>query len=194
MSAPKEARPSSGSADLVAAVLARLSEAGVQSDDPIVPIVVGLAELGDATRGHAVAFTEAVAAFEGAAREDRLRMRQAAERCNAETLKLEKVFGTMEIRAHNMVTQVIETMADQVADKMRDRMVIVEREYNRHALWRRAGVLLAAVLVIFGVGCGVMRYADRHAVGLWNHCIENAYTDPKTGGQWCNVGAPLGSQ
>jgi hypothetical protein len=169
--------------------------AGVEDGDPLAACITCLKAamecsaaitLEGEARVHA-----AVAAFEGAAREDRLRMRQATQHCNAETMKLDKMFGTMEIRSHNMVTTVVETMANQVADKMRDRMVIVERQYNRRALWRRAGVLLAAVLAIFSVGCGVMRYADRHAVRLWDQCFEHPYSDRETGAQWCNVGAPL---
>jgi len=131
----------------------------------------------------------AIAALESAAREDRLRMRQATDRCTAETLKLERTFGTMEVRAHNLVTQTIHSMADQVAAKMRDRMVIVERQHNRIAVWRRAGVLAMAVVTIFGVGFAVARYNDSNAVDLLARCLAHPFVDTQTGGLVCEVGS-----
>jgi hypothetical protein len=178
--------PTDGSA-VAAEISSALARAGVGEDDPIRPVFAGLIELFERVREEAKVVKETRQASEAGI----ALMKKATERCNAETMKLNKMFGTMEIRSHNMVTTVVETMANQVADKMRDRMVIVERQYNRRALWRRAAVLLAAVLAIFSVGCGAMRYADRHAVRLWDKCFEHPYSDRVTGAQWCDVGAPL---
>jgi len=131
-----------------------------------------------------------LAALEIVTREDRLRMKQATERCTVETLKLERMFGTMEVRSHNLVTQTIHSMADQVAERMRDRMVIVERRHNRIALWRRAGVLTAAVAVIFLVGFVAAEYSDRGAITLMDRCMAHPFVNSDTGGLVCDVGSP----
>ena len=131
-----------------------------------------------------------VAALESATREDRLRMKQATERCTVETLKLERMFGTMEVRSHNLVTQTIHSMADRVAEQMRDRMVIVERRHNRVALWRRAGVLTAAVTAIFLVGFVAAEYSDRDATSLMDRCMAHPFVNAQTGGLVCDVGSP----
>jgi hypothetical protein len=199
---PAGPAPSSQALSDLRAALDRMDRAaraaGVENDDALGAWIASLkaalecsatiALTGEA-RVHA-----AIAALEGAAREDRLRMRQATERCTAETLKLERTFGTMEMRSHNMATQIIQSMANQVAEKMRDRVVIVERQHNRIALWRRAAVLTALVLVIFGVGSATMRYIDRQALELWGSCITHPLIDPKTGQQYCALGPPLAGQ
>jgi hypothetical protein len=123
------------------------------------------------------------------AREDRLRMKAAVELCEAATQKLEATYGTMEIRSHNLMTQTIHSMAGQVADRMREQMVIVERRHNRVALWRRAGLLTAVVILIFGVGFGVARYADQAGVALLDRCLTNPLVDSQTGGLLCALGA-----
>ena len=129
-------------------------------------------------------------ALEIVTREDRLRMKQATERCTVETLKLERMFGTMEVRSHNLVTQTIHSMADRVAEQMRDRMVIVERRHNRIALWRRAGVLTAAVAAIFLVGFVAAEYSDRGAITLMDRCMAHPFVNSDTGGLVCDVGSP----
>lgn len=131
-----------------------------------------------------------LAALEIVTREDRLRMKQATERCTVETLKLERMFGTMEIRSHNLVTQTIHSMADRVAEQMRDRMVIVERRHNRIALWRRAGVLTATVAAIFLVGFVAAEYSDRDATSLMDRCMAHPFVNAQTGGLVCEVGSP----
>jgi hypothetical protein len=131
-----------------------------------------------------------LAALEIVTREDRLRMKQATERCTVETLKLERMFGTMEVRSHNLVTQTIHSMADRVAEQMRDRMVIVERRHNRIVLWRRAGVLTAAVAAIFLVGFVAAEYSDRGAITLMDRCMAHPFVNSDTGGLVCDVGSP----
>jgi hypothetical protein len=59
---------------------------------------------------------------ESVVREDRLRMKQATERCTAETQKLEAAFGTLGLRAQHLVTETISNPANQVAEQMHDRM------------------------------------------------------------------------
>jgi hypothetical protein len=131
-----------------------------------------------------------VTALECAAREDRQRMKQATEKCTAETLKLERTFGTMEVRAHNLVTQTIHSMADRVAEQMRDRMVIVERRHNRVALWRRAGVLTGAVAAIFAIGFAAAEYSNSNATSFLDRCMAHPFVNTQTGGLVCEVGSP----
>ena len=167
--------------------------AGVEPDEPlgtwIGTLKVALESSATVTLGGEARIQAALAGLENASREDRLRLKQATERCAAETLKLERTFGTMEVRSHHLVTQTIHSMADQVAERMRDRMVIVERRHNRVALWRRAGVLTAAIVVIFGVGFATARYSDRDAVSLLDRCLAHPFVNTQTGGLVCEVGA-----
>ena len=100
------------------------------------------------------------------------------------------MFGTMEVRSHNLVTQTIHRMADRVAEQMRDRMVIVERRHNRIALWRRAGVLAATVVGIFLVGFAAAEYSDRDATDLMDRCMAHPFVNAQTGGLVCEVGSP----
>ena len=82
------------------------------------------------------------------------------------------------------------SLADQVAEQMRDRMVIVERRHNRAALWRRAGVLAAVVVAIFIVGFATAEYSDRNATSFLDRCMAHPFVNTQTGGLVCEVGAP----
>ena len=178
------------SAETTAAVQARLAAVGIPSDDPIVPIVAGLAEMVETTRLYGKAINGSLDRLQQAAAAERAAMKAATEHCRSVTQKLESTFGTMEVRAHNLVTQTIHSMADRVAEQMRDRMVIVERRYNRIALWRRAGVLTAAVTAIFLVGFVAAEYSDRDATNLMDRCLAHPLVNAQTGGLVCDVGSP----
>jgi hypothetical protein len=175
--------------DIAAAVRARLSAAGIPSDDPIVPIIAGLAEMVETTGRHASVFSGALSRLDAAIKAERTAMKAATEHCVATTQKLEATYGTMEIRSHNLMTQTIHTMAGQVADRMREQMVIVERRHNRVALWRRAGLLTAVVILIFGLGFGAARYADQEGVALLDRCLAHPLMDSQTGGLLCALEA-----
>ena len=163
-----------------------LARAGIREDDPIKPVFAGLVDLFERVRREAAE----VRGTRQAAEAGIALMKKATERCTAETLKLERMFGTMEVRSHNLVTQTIHSMADRVAEQMRDRMVIVERRHNRVALWRRAGVLTAAVTAIFLVGFVAAEYSDRNATDLMDRCMAHPLVNAQTGGLVCEVGSP----
>lgn len=163
-----------------------LTKAGVRDDDPIRPVFTGLIILFERVRREA----EVVKGMRQAAEASIALMKRATERCNAETLKLERTFGTLEIRSHHFVTQTVQSMADQVAEKMRDQMVIVERRHNRIVLWRRAGFLTAVVVAIFIAGFAAARYGDSDTLSMMNRCLAHPFVDTGTGGLVCEVGAP----
>lgn len=173
--------------DLVTAEIeSALARVGIREDDPIRPVFAGLIDLFERVRREAAE----VKGTRQAAEAGITLMKKATERCTAETLKLERMYGTMEIRSHNLVTQTIHSMADKVAEQMRDRMVIVERHHNRIALWRRAGVLTAAVTAIFLVGYVAAEYSDRDAITLMDRCMAHPFVNADTGGLVCDVGSP----
>lgn len=196
--APSSATPDPGALVELRAALDRMDRAacaaGVERDEPlgtwIETLKTALELSASVALGGEARIQVALASLESAGREDRLRMKQATERCTAETLKLERTLGTIEIRAHNMVTQTIHSMADQVAEKMQDRMVIVERRHNRVALWRRAGVLTVVVVAIFAVGFAAAEYNDRNAISLLDRCMAHPFVNTQTGGLVCEIGVP----
>jgi hypothetical protein len=186
-----EARPeavnvSTNIVSVVAEIESALERVGIREDDPIRPVFAGLIDLFERVRREAVE----VKGTRQAAEAGIALMKKATERCTAETLKLERMFGTMEVRSHNLVTQTITSMADRVAEQMRDRMVIVERRHNRIALWRRAGVLAATVVGIFLVGFAAAEYSDHDATDLMDRCMAHPFVNTQTGGLVCEVGSP----
>lgn len=164
-----------------------LIRAGIPSDDPIVPLIEGMVEIAEETRHHAASFAGELARMDERLAGEKKRMRDAVDECDAATRKLQATYGTMEIRVNNLIAQTVASMAGQVAEQMRDQMIIVERRHNRVVLWKRAGLLSAMVAVIFGVGFGAARYADRPAVRLLDQCLAHPLQDAQTGGLLCSM-------
>jgi hypothetical protein len=167
--------------------------AGIEADEPL-GVWIGTLKFAlehsiQVSLGGEERVLAVVAELREVAREDRRRMKAAVELCEAATQKLEATYGTMEIRSHNMMTQTIHSMAGQVADRMREQMVIVERRHNRVALWRRIGLLTAVVVLIFGLGFGAARYADQAGVGLLDRCLAHPLLDSQTGELLCALEA-----
>ncbi len=131
----------------------------------------------------------AVAQAADAAQEDRKRMNAATEHCRTATLKLEATFGTLQARADNLMTQAISSMADRVADKAGDHMVIVERSHNLRVLWRSSGLAALLLVAMAGVGWWLHGYSDRDADALLAACRTGAVQDRTSGEYYCPYGA-----
>lgn len=175
--------------------LARIEKAargaGIEPDDPlgiwIDSLRAGLQLFADlAIESEARVFTT-LGGLKEAALEDTRKMKAAVAECDATTRKLQATYGTMETRVNNLIAQTVASMAGQVAEQMRDQMVIVERRHNRVVLWKRAGFLTAIVAVIFGVGFGASRYVDRPAVRLLDQCLAHPLEDTQTGSLLCSM-------
>jgi hypothetical protein len=165
--------------------------AGIEPDDPlgiwIDSLRAGLQLFADlSVESEARVFT-ALGGLKEAALEDTRRMKAAVAECDAATRKLQATYGTMETRVNNLIAQTIASMAGQVADQMRDQMVIVERRHNRVVLWKRAGFLAVIVVAIFGGGFGAARYVDQPAVRLLNQCLAHPLEDSQTGSLLCSM-------
>jgi len=122
------------------------------------------------------------------AKEERAAMKAATQHCEAQTLRLIAAGETLRRRADNQMAQTIESMADQVAHRMRERMVIVEERHNRFVLWR-TGVLIAVVLLTAaGGGFGFRAYVDRRATTMLERCMTSAVLDPTSNLFYCPYG------
>jgi hypothetical protein len=183
---PNSTNAQADNAPVAAEIGAALARAGVREDDPIRPVFSGLIDLFERIRQEA----EEVKGTRQAAEAGIALMKKATERCTAETQKLEAAFGTMNLRAQHLVTETIHSLANQVAEQMRDRMVIVERRHNRVALWRRAGLVTGVVVAIFVVGFAAAEYNDSNATSFLDRCMAHPFVNTQTGGLVCEVGSP----
>jgi hypothetical protein len=124
------------------------------------------------------------------ARAENERLNAAITASEAQTRKIEAAVGSIDVRAHELLTRTIERMAAEVAEKMRERMVIVQERHNRIVLWR-TGVLIACVLLMMlGGGYGWRAYADRGATALLEHCLTAPVQDRNSGQLYCTFQAP----
>lgn len=167
--------------------------AGVGPEDPMGAWMICVKALlecsAEITLAREARITETVAALTAANEAERLALRSAADRCRAETQKLDKYSSALEVRAENLVTQTITSMSNKVAEEIKKRSVIVERQYNRRRLWERAFGIAAVMLVIFGAGLAAMRYEDGTAVALLNGCETHPFADP-SGTMYCMLKPP----
>lgn len=185
--APSPASETAG-ADLTAIIRARFAEAGVQADDPIVPLLAGLAEMAEATRHSATLFSDGLTRLHEVAMAEKSAMKAATEQCRATTLKLEATFGTLQARADNLMTQAIASMADRVADKASERMVIVERRHNRIVLWRAGAAIAAVLLAMTVLGWVARARLDRPATAMLAACSATVVQDKASGEFYCLFG------
>ena len=123
-----------------------MQKAGIQNDDPIMPLFQGLIDLFERMRQAAKAIIERLDGTNAIVEADITRLKIALAASDAQRLKVEATVGAIDIRTHDLLTRTIERMAFDVADKMRERMVIVEERHNRFGPWR-TGALIAVVLL-----------------------------------------------
>jgi hypothetical protein len=115
--------------------------AGIDPEDALAGLLEAIRAVMDRsaeiTLAREARISETVAALTAANEAERLAMRSAADRCRAETQKLDKYSSALEVRAENLVTQTITSMSNKVAEEIKKRSVIVERQYNRRRLSAR---------------------------------------------------------
>jgi hypothetical protein len=119
---------------------------------------------------------------------DHKRLQAAIAASEAQTRKIEASVSSIDVRAHNLLTQTIDRMAAEVAGKMRERMVIVEERHNRFVLWRTGAFIAAVLLAAIGGGYVWRAYSDQTATTLLERCTASPFQDPSTGQLYCQFG------
>jgi hypothetical protein len=192
--APRRANDDDEAAKLHAEIREELEKAGIHADDPIRPVFEALINIFDRIRHLA---ENAVARMDGMweiVNAEIALMKKAMAASEAQTRKLEGMAAVMDVRAHAVLTQTINQMAGEVAERMRDRMVIVERRHNRWVLLRTGALLAAVLLATLGGGYAWCAHADRNATALMERCLTHPFQDPRTGQLFCQLQAPQSSQ
>lgn len=179
---------------LIAKVRAEMQKAGIQDDDPIMPLFHGLIDLFERMRQAARAIIERLDGTNAIVEADITRLKIALAASDAQRLKVEATVGAIDIRTHDLLTRTIERMAFDVADKMRERMVIVEERHNRFVLWRTGALIAVILLATLGGGYAWRAYADRAATALLDRCLTSPFQDQNTGQLYCQFEAAQARQ
>ncbi len=189
MSGPQPREPANDRRDparKAAELRAYLDGLGLPDNDPVVPLVRGLVELYE---DYAALLLSSINNFKLGADADRARLNAAIAASEAQCRKVEATLGGIDIRAHDLLTRVIEGMASEVAEKLRERMVIVEHRHNRRVLWRTGALIAAVLLSTLGGGYVWRAYDDSAATDLMERCVTHPVMYQHTGQLYCQFEA-----
>jgi hypothetical protein len=184
----KAANDHDEAARLIAEIRAEMEKAGIRDDDPIMPLLLGLIDLFERMRRLSQSVVGRLDGASAMVEAEIARMRAAIAASEAQTKKIEASVSSIDVRAHNLLTQTIDRMAAEVAGKMRERMVIVEERYNRFVLWRTGAFIAVVLLATLGGGYAWRAYSDRDATALLERCTTSPFQDPSTGQFYCQFG------
>jgi hypothetical protein len=192
--AHRPANDHDGTARLRAEIGEELDKAGIGEDDPIRPLFVSLVDLFDRTRRCSENVVGRLDGVRAIADAEVALMKTTLAASEAQIRKVDGIIASVDVRAHELLTRTIDRMAGDVAERMRDRMVIVERRHNRWVLWRTGALIAVVLLGVLGGGYAWCAYADRNASALMERCLARPFQDPKTGQLFCLLGAPQPGQ
>ena len=173
---------------LIPEIRAEMEKAGIRDDDPIMPLLLGLIDLFERMRLLSQSVVGRLDGARAMVEAEIARMRAAIAASEAQTKKIEASVSSIDVRAHNLLTQTIDRMAAEVAGKMRERMVIVEERHNRFVLWRTGAFIAAVLLAAIGGGYTWRAYSDQTATTLLERCTASPFQDPSTGQLYCQFG------